>query len=161
MMAELRRIAGELQHAVEGEAWHGPAVLEILADVDARTAAAHPIAGAHSIWELLNHMTAWTGAVMRRMDGEAVELEGDRNFPPVIDGSDSSWKAAIARFQAAQKELLARFQSFPVEQLARTVPGRKYDFLFMFDGLVQHHLYHAGQMILLKKASAANREPGR
>ena len=53
MAAEIQRIAEQLRRAVDGEAWHGPAVMQILAGVDARTAAAHPLAEGHSLWEIL------------------------------------------------------------------------------------------------------------
>lgn len=152
MIPETARISDQLRRAVDGEAWHGPSVMEVLKDVDARTAAAHPIAGAHSIWELVHHVTAWTRAIMRRMDGQAVELSGDTDFPPVSDSSEAAWQAAVASFRTAQTELLTKLKSVTGEQLAATVPGRNYTYLFMFDGLVQHHLYHAGQMQLLKKA---------
>jgi uncharacterized damage-inducible protein DinB len=153
MIPETARIADQLRRSVHGEAWHGPSVLEVLDGVSAQTAAAHPIPSAHSIWELLNHMRAWTRAIIRRMDGQAVELEGDTNFPPVTDSSEQAWHQALSDFRAAQDELLARLTSVTSDQLLATVPGRDYNFLFMFDGLVQHHLYHAGQMALLKKAS--------
>jgi uncharacterized damage-inducible protein DinB len=152
MPSETERIADQLRRAVEGEAWHGPSVMEVLAGVDARTAASRPIAGAHSIWELLNHITAWTRAILRRMDGQAIELEGESDWPPVTNPSDASWQAAIASFRAAQDELLARLPAVTQQQLSAIVPGRKYNYQFMLDGLVQHHLYHAGQMALLKKA---------
>ncbi|HXF12524.1 MAG TPA: hypothetical protein VN517_05190, partial [Terriglobales bacterium] len=58
-MSETIRIAEELLLAFEGEPWHGPALLEILADVNAATAAAHPITNGHSIWELVLHVAAW------------------------------------------------------------------------------------------------------
>jgi uncharacterized damage-inducible protein DinB len=154
MAAEILRISDQLRRAVHGEAWHGPSVMETLKGVDADTAAAHPIAGAHSIWELLHHITAWTRAIMRRIDGHAVELSGDTDFPPVTDRSEAAWQGAISSFRDAQSELLTKLKSVSNGQLDDTVPGRNYTYLFMFDGLVQHHLYHAGQMALLKKAAA-------
>ncbi len=150
--AETTRITDQLRRAIHGEAWHGPAILEILDGVNAQAAAAHPVPNAHSIWELLNHVTAWTRAIMRRMDGRAVELDGDANFPPVANSSEQAWQRAVSDFRAAQDELLSKLASVTPDQLRATVPGRQYNFLFMFDGLVQHHLYHAGQMALLKKA---------
>src|SRR5438309_11155969 len=62
-------IADQLQRAFYGSAWHGPAVMEILEDVDALTAAAKPIENVHSIWELLLHVAAWDGAASTRVTG--------------------------------------------------------------------------------------------
>ena len=52
-------IADQLRRAFLRDAWHGPAVLELLADVDAETAAARPIPSVHSIWELVLHIAVW------------------------------------------------------------------------------------------------------
>jgi uncharacterized damage-inducible protein DinB len=155
MAAEIQRIAEQLRRAVDGEAWHGPSVMEILAGVDAHTAAAHPLAGGHSIWEILNHVTAWTRTVQRRLNGEAVELTGDDDWPPVSDTGDVAWQVAVESFRAAQRDLLAKLKSMSNDELGMFTPGKKYSYSFMLHGLVQHHLYHAGQMALLKKAGAA------
>jgi len=56
MKTELQRLEEQLERALEGEAWHGPSLLEVLEGVSAHQAAAHPIAGAHSIWELVLHL---------------------------------------------------------------------------------------------------------
>ena len=57
--SEGARIADQLRRAFYGSAWHGPAVLELLKDVDAATAAAKPLAEVHSIWELVLHIAVW------------------------------------------------------------------------------------------------------
>jgi hypothetical protein len=40
--SESALIAEQLRRAFDGDAWHGPALLELLQDVDAATAAAKP-----------------------------------------------------------------------------------------------------------------------
>jgi uncharacterized damage-inducible protein DinB len=159
MATDITRIADQLRHAVEGEAWYGPSVLETLSGVDARTAAAHPIRGVHSIWEILHHITAWSRAVLRRTDGQAVRLEGADDWPPVTDTSDAAWQSAIAAFRAAHQDLLAKLNSMSDDQLDRQVPGKKYNHYFQLHGLIQHHLYHAGQIAILKKAGSSSSAP--
>ncbi len=73
-MSEASRIADQLRRAFDGDAWHGDSVLEILNGVTAAQAAARPITHAHSIWELVLHIAAWDGVVLRRLGGAAVEL---------------------------------------------------------------------------------------
>jgi uncharacterized damage-inducible protein DinB len=67
---ESGRIADQLRRAFDGSAWHGPALIELLEDVDAATAAAKPRLKIHSIWELVLHIAAWDGAALRRLSGE-------------------------------------------------------------------------------------------
>src|SRR5208282_4382207 len=91
--SESARIADQLRRAFDGEAWHGDSLFEILEGVTAARAAARPIAGAHTIWELVLHVAAWDGAVLRRLGGAAVELSDAENFPPVRDASAAGWRA--------------------------------------------------------------------
>ena len=154
-MKETARIADQLRHAFEGHAWHGPALLKLLAGVDATTAAAHPLPDAHSIWELVLHIAAWDDAVNRRIvQRRSLNISAAKNFPPVKDKSPTAWKAAIAHLKKAHEELLITVSRMSDARLTEPVPGKNYNIYFMLHGVVQHELYHAGQIALLKKARA-------
>src|SRR5271154_6855463 len=81
--SEAARIADQLRRAFDGDAWHGPALLELLKDIDAPTAAAKPLPNVHSIWELVLHIAVWDRVACRRLSGEKYQPTGDANFPPV------------------------------------------------------------------------------
>jgi uncharacterized damage-inducible protein DinB len=151
-MSEAARIADQLRCAFEGSAWHGPAVLELLSDIDATTAASHPMPEAHSIWELVLHITAWDGAVNRRIvTRKAVTLNDAQNFPKVKDKSRAAWKETIALLKTTHKELVKTVAALPDSRLTDRVPGKNYNVYFMLHGVAQHELYHAGQIAILKK----------
>ncbi|HSB75833.1 MAG TPA: DinB family protein [Terriglobales bacterium] len=151
---EIARIADQLKRAFEGDAWHGPAVLEVLEGVSARAAAGKPLAGAHSIWEIVLHIAAWDGAIRRRMEGQALQLSPEQDFPAVTDTSDSAWKSALQTLKQRHAELIGALLAMPDYRLTSQVPGKDYDFYHMLHGAVQHELYHAGQIALLKKVAA-------
>ena len=102
-MSETKRIADQLHRAYHGGAWHGPALRELLAGVTAKQAAARPVRGAHTIWELVLHITAWKRAVFLRMQGRALSLSPAENFPPMPQASAVNWKQTLAALQAAQR----------------------------------------------------------
>lgn len=152
-MTEADRIAQQLENAFDGGAWHGPALMELLADVDAKTAAAHPVHGAHSIWELVLHVAAWDDAVNRRIVlRRALQLKMPQNFPPVTDKSPTAWKKAVAYAYQKHADLLKTVRGLSDRRLRERVAGKRYDIAFMLNGVAQHELYHAGQIALLKKA---------
>ena len=156
-MSETARIADQLRRAFSGEAWHGDSLLEILSGITAAQATARPVKRAHSIWELVLHITAWDNAVRRRLAGEAVDLSGEQNFPSVMDPSEGAWRRAVEQAKRVHDELIEAVTAFPDERLSEKVPGKKsepdwYNFYFMLHGVIQHELYHAGQIALLKKA---------
>jgi uncharacterized damage-inducible protein DinB len=153
-MTETFRLADQIRRAFEGNAWHGDSLLELLAGVNATTAAAKPIKDAHSIWELLLHIAAWDDAVRRRTGGTAVTVTDEENFPAVKDVSEAAWRQAVESVKQTHNELIKAVAAFPDSRLQEQVPGKTqnyYNFYYMFSGIVQHELYHAGQIALLKK----------
>jgi uncharacterized damage-inducible protein DinB len=153
-MSESARLADQMRRAFEGNAWHGDAVLKLLADVDAKTAAARPVTNAHTIWELVLHMAAWDDVVCRRAKGARVSLSDKQNFPPVVDDSEAAWRESVEQLKRTHEQLVKTVAAFPDSRLAKQVPGKKatyHNFFYMFSGIVQHELYHAGQIALLKK----------
>lgn len=156
---ETHRLADLLERAVRGGAWHGPALAESLIGVDAATAAAHPVPDGHSIWEIVLHAAAWTDIARRRMAGEAadrVPLEED--WPPITDTSEEAWKAARATLDEAQRRLHADLLALPEDCLEDCVAGSDPTIRGLLLGLLQHHTYHAGQIVILKKAVAGAAE---
>jgi uncharacterized damage-inducible protein DinB len=152
LSSEPALIADQLRRAFEGDAWYGPALLELLEDVDAATAAAKPLAHVHSIWELMLHVSAWEGAACRRLGGETVQLTGKANFPVVPKPTEVAWRKAVARVKRTHERLVNTVAGLTESGLRERVPGKKYDFYFMLHGVVQHEVYHAGQIAILKKA---------
>jgi len=149
---EAALIADQLRRAFYGEAWHGPAVIELLADVDAATAAAKPLANAHSIWELVLHIAAWDNAGMVRLGGEKCQLTGLDNFPLVSKATEAAWRKSVAETRRTHDKLVKIVAALSDSRLRERVPGKKYDFYHLLHGIAQHELYHAGQIALLKKA---------
>jgi uncharacterized damage-inducible protein DinB len=150
--AESVLIGEQLRRAFEGDAWHGPALLELLEDVDAATAAAKPLPSVHSIWELVLHIAVWDGAASRRLAGEKFQPTGVANFPIVPRPSEVAWRKAVAHAKRMHDALVKTVAALPESRLRERVPGKKYDFYFMLHGVTQHELYHAGQIAILKKA---------
>jgi uncharacterized damage-inducible protein DinB len=152
---ELARIEAVLQSTFEGPAWHGPAVLELLASVDARQAASHPIPGAHSIWELVLHLAGTYGLVLRRLRGDVSPFTDAEDWPPVPATTEANWRASVEALGARSREIRAAVKAFDAGRLADPlVPVPDYSAYVQFVGVTQHDLYHAGQIALLKKMLA-------
>jgi uncharacterized damage-inducible protein DinB len=155
-MSQTALLADQIRRAFEGEAWHGDSLLELLAGVEAKTAAARPIPKAHTIWELVLHIAAWDNAVIRRAGGSTVTLSDEQNFPSVKDASEAAWQRTLEAVKKTHNDLVKTVAAFPDSRLQDQVPGKNqdyYDFYYMFSGIAQHELYHAGQIALLKKFS--------
>lgn len=156
MSQECVRIADQLRRAFHGEAWHGPSVREVLSGITAEQAKAHPVLHAHSIWELVLHIEAWVRAPLASMNGtpmpEPAVLGTEIDWPSVKAANAAEWESAKGHLFSRADALVHAMEQFGNERLSKNVPGRDYQFAFMLDGVVQHTLYHAGQIAVLKKA---------
>ena len=155
--SETARIADQLRRAFDGHAWHGPSLLELLEDIDATAAATKPLPNAHSIWELVLHIAAWDDAVRRRVGGTKLKLTALQNFPRPPQPTEAAWRDAIKQLKRTHEALVTAVASLADSRLRERVPGKGHDIYFMLHGVVQHELYHAGQIAILKKARTANK----
>jgi uncharacterized damage-inducible protein DinB len=151
-MSQIDLIVDQLRRAFDGEAWHGPAFMEVLEGTDAKTAAARPIPTAHSIWELVLHLAGWERVITRRLRGEKLTLSDEENFGHITSVSENSWREAVKTLRQNHDELIQATSSLPESKLSETVPGKSYSTLFMLLGAVQHAAYHGGQIALLKRS---------
>lgn len=150
---EVERIEDQLKRAHEGSAWHGPALNEVLSDVTAEQAAAKPIEGTHSIWELVLHIAAWENAVRKMLVKEHVKVTDEENFPTVSDTSEEAWQKTIAHVADVNNRLREAVKVSSNELLNELmIPGdERYSTYVTLHGAVQHTLYHTGQIVILKK----------
>lgn len=146
---ETRRIADQLRRAYDGPAWHGPCLRELLDDITPEQAARRPVASAHSIQELVLHITAWMRIARERLTATEVrEVKPEENWTP----SRPSWPETRSALESEQRALEQAILAFPAHRLHEQAPATEpQTFYVLLHGAVQHNLYHAGQIALLKK----------
>jgi hypothetical protein len=154
MNTECARIADQLTRAFTGDPWHGPPLREILNGVTAAQARNRPLYSAHTIWELVVHIDLYVQAALDAVRGTSMPrwygTEGD--WPRIEDRTEPAWTATTdSLFQAADR-LAAAIAELTDERLREPVPGREYSIYYLLHGIVQHSLYHGGQIAMLKKA---------
>jgi uncharacterized damage-inducible protein DinB len=154
-MSETARIADQALKMFEGGAWHGPSVLEVLANVNAEMAASYPIPSAHNIWELVLHLIATQDLLLRRIRGEVAGLKTEDFWLPVPPVSEPAWAETVERLKRQETELRQAIGDFPDERLDVVLMTGGSTAYNNFHGHVQHNAYHAGQIALLKKAQRA------
>jgi uncharacterized damage-inducible protein DinB len=150
-MSATNRILDLIDRAFEGEAWHGPSLTEAIAGLPAATAARRPPRAAHTNWGLVEHVASWNETVARRLAGEAPGVPDEYNFPPVPKPTPAGWKAAQQRLERSRVEFRGVVEGFPVAKLGRVRPGTDQTWYLMIHGQIQHVLYHAGQIAVLRR----------
>jgi uncharacterized damage-inducible protein DinB len=151
-MSERRRILDLLDRAYRAKAWSGPSLLETLDGVGAGLAAKRPVRGGHSIWELVEHVASWNELVARRLGGEKPVVTPEINFPRVVKTTPAAWRASLRRLARTQARFRREVARFPVAKLGRRRPRLDHTWSVLIHGQIQHGLYHAGQIAMLRRA---------
>ena len=153
-MSEVRRIRGHLRATFDGTPWHGASLWKILDGVGAHEASGHWVADAHSIWELVLHMTYWRSVVLEALAGRSIAAHKPNtpeDWRTPDDTSEAAWQETRDALRRTQDEILAALDDLDDERLQEDVPEGKYSFYVLLHGIVQHDVYHAGQISLLRK----------
>jgi uncharacterized damage-inducible protein DinB len=151
-MTEIHRILDQMDRAFSGDAWHGPPLMRLLDGVSAEDASKHIVPGAHSMWELVHHIGAWNSIVQHRLQGEKVDVTTERDWPPVWEVSEPAWKRALENLAESRSRLRQVAADVRDDQLDEKVGATTVTRYQILHGVIQHDLYHAGQIAVLKKA---------
>jgi uncharacterized damage-inducible protein DinB len=153
----LATISGSLQRSVSGDPWHGSSLQKLLSDVTAAEVASRPIAGAHSIAEIVVHIVAWMEEVGSWLEGAPRAMTDERDWP-----KPGAWPQPLEQLMAAHDRLQQRLAAFPESRLSHVIGGDRdpsagtgLSFEATLVGVAEHNAYHGGQIALLKRAARA------
>src|SRR5580765_784284 len=155
------QLSNHIKRAVTGPMWHGAAFDELLAHVSPEQAAARPITGAHSIWEIVLHVTAWAEIALARLHGQRTgDPAPDEDWPPVR-GSDAAanWQGARERLRESYRALATDTRRLEPPAFDEKVAGADYSVSNLLHGVIEHGTYHGGQIALLKRALEKEGQP--
>src|SRR4051812_37364363 len=125
-MSRATRVAEHIERTATGPMWHGPALLEVLDGVNREQALARPLGQAHTIWELVLHVTAWCEIARLRLNGDATgDPTPEQDWPPVpASGTDAvaDWPTAVAGLLQSHRDLAAATRVLDDATLDALVP---------------------------------------
>ena len=145
-MNQTERIADAYRAATIKGAWYGPTVAELIAKVPPEFATTPPVPGAHSVSELLQHLLLWNERIRNTSDGQPMpRWDAEKEWAePAIP-----WNELVARWNLSRDLLEEKIRNFPIQDLTKQVAGRSYPYETMFHGIVQHAIYHSGQIAMV------------
>jgi uncharacterized damage-inducible protein DinB len=152
-------LAEQIRGACVGPSGFDVALMDSLQGVTAEMAVQKPAGSTHSIWELLLHIVNWEEISTRRLNGEFIKWERDTemDWPALSDRSEARWRELLARIDRSNANFVETVSKLTDAELATPTTGRKDTRHEMVLGMLQHSVYHAGQIVILKKLIAAAR----
>jgi uncharacterized damage-inducible protein DinB len=145
-MTQTQQIADSYRAVTIKGAWYGPSLAELLAQISPELATKPPAPGAHTISALLQHLLLWNERVRNTSESTPMprwEAEKEWAEPPI------PWNELVPRWNQSRDLLEAQIRNFPIADLAKQVPGRTYPYETLLPGIVQHTIYHSGQIAMV------------
>src|ERR1700744_2162860 len=157
-MTTSEKLSAQLTRILSGNAWYGPNVYDILAQVTFEAAYEKPPGSVHNIAEIVLHMIAWTEEVMDRMNGLTAGVPSSGDWPPTGTPDEQKWQNYVNDLKLVNVNLMGLIQNFPEEQWSEPMNdernrelGNGVTYEELVNGLIQHHIYHSGQIAILRR----------
>jgi uncharacterized damage-inducible protein DinB len=146
----------QLSTVLSGNAWYGPNVYQLLDQVTFEAAYEKPPGSIHNIAEIVLHMIAWAEEVMDRMNGQIPGTPASGDWPDTGAPDEQKWQNYVNDLKLVNVNLQEVIRNFPPEQWDEIIPDErepKVDFTYaeLIEGLIQHYVYHSGQIALLNR----------
>jgi uncharacterized damage-inducible protein DinB len=143
---EINRIIKALEGNINGNPWFGDNLQKQLEGIDSKKATKIPVGLNHSIAEILTHMMAWRQFVVEKLNGNA-----EYEVWEIPSLNIAEWENILTQLADNQAILLETIYKKGEEQLDLKVDNRQYNFRFILAGIIQHDIYHIGQISIIKK----------
>jgi uncharacterized damage-inducible protein DinB len=143
----------QLEEIYSGKPWYGEPVLNIFNQISPEDAVEKLTPVTHSIAELVFHMITWRDFAVKLLQGdeEFDVKQNDRNDWRELNLKDENlWRYALSEFDKTHKMLISELNNFNEVKLNIDIPLRNYNYEFLLTGLIQHDIYHLGQISLIK-----------
>lgn len=157
-MTTTEKLTQELANVLSGAPWYGDPVYTIIEKVTFETAYEKPEHAAHNIAEIVLHMLAWTEEVIDRMNGLPSGVPTSGDWPPTGNPDQQKWQNYVNDLKLVNVNLLGVMRDFPEEQWSEPINdernrelGAGVTYEALMNGLIQHHVYHSGQIALLTR----------
>jgi hypothetical protein len=151
MNKEMQSIIRNLQNTISGEPWYGKPISVLMAEVDSSKASVRPYNKGHSLNDILYHMIFWSEYTIHCVNLNSPVGGFEKLDWPALVPTEDSWQNGISEFKNIHQKLIELLQTKEDEFLKVMIPGTNYNFRFLLNGLIQHNIYHGGQIAYLTK----------
>jgi uncharacterized damage-inducible protein DinB len=145
------QLQAELKNVLWGQPWYGNSVYVTLTGITFESALKRPPGGAHTIAEIVLHMISWTEEVIDRINEKPASLPLGGDWPDPGEFDELKWNLYLDDLKLVNNNLLRAIQDFPEEKWQEQIIDERNEepivtYAEMVRGLIQHHIYHQGQI---------------
>ena len=154
MKTRTKELIRALSQAFEGEAWYGQSVMKKLENVPYKIGYKTCIPDSHSVAEIVGHLIAWKRFAVKKLRSNTsydIKIDSEIDWPLIEIGSPEEWEELKHRLVVAQSEIYKCLEEKIDDGfLDEKVKGKNYNFEYLIRGIIQHDIYHLGQIGLIE-----------
>jgi uncharacterized damage-inducible protein DinB len=149
---KINEFINRFEEIYSGNPWYGNSMSEVLKNISPQNAVKKINPHSHSIVELVYHIINWRNFTIKKLQGDKdydVKQNDDNDWRILDYNNNNLWKESLTEFERTHNALMAELKNFREEALIEIVPTRKFSFEYLLGGLIQHDVYHLGQISLI------------
>jgi DinB superfamily len=140
----IARVINHLENFYNGDNWVTSNLSEKVFSLPASEVSKRIPGYVYTIAQQVAHIVAWRNFGVEKLNGNGDFDITDNSADDWPEPGD--WVALQKKFVDCHRDLIKAINCFPIDKWYTTVPGRKYSFLFLIEGIVEHDYYHYGQI---------------
>jgi len=152
MKSRVEKLVFQFENVFRGTPYYGDSVSNILDQITFESAN-NSVNNGHSIAQILQHMLAWRILAIEHLKGNVdydIELGSNVDWPDIKMNTPLQWKSLNEAFANSNEVLIELLGEKTDDWLNSKMPKKEFSYNFMLKGILQHDIYHSGQINLLK-----------
>lgn len=154
MKENIKEIIRSLSETFEGGPWYGKSVMRKLENVPYIIGYKSCVPESHTVAQIVGHLIAWKKFAVEKLKGNndySLEIDTNDDWPNIEVHSQKEWEELKRELVATQGEIYELLNEKEDDSfLDEKVDGKDYNFGYLLKGLVQHDIYHIGQIGLIE-----------
>ena len=148
-----QQIILHLETVLSGEPWYGRSIYTLLEEAGIGDVYKRPAGSNHSMIELLYHMETWAAYTLSVIKEEPLsQIKSIESLDwRTIEPKEYNWENGLAQFKSTNQEIIELLNTKEDRFLDQVLDDKNYNFRFLLYGMIDHHIYHAGQIAYVKK----------
>lgn len=149
---KIKELVNQVATIYGGPAWYGNSIKETLKELSEEAAFWAPKKNAHSIAQLVWHMVYWRQSLIKRLAGDTTyksSMKSEDNWSNKEKLKALGWPTIEELLHSSQQQLIQVLEK-QNDTLLTEVYKAEATFNDLITGIIQHDLYHLGQVAYLK-----------
>ena len=137
----------QLEMVWDGTPWYGLPFEKTLDDLNEDYVFKKETGFTHSIAEVLVHVNSWRQNLLEMLAGNgsfAILPDSELDWAGHVD--EMNWTDILNETKSLHQTVLTALSNQSDDLLEKTVPEREYNYKYLIHGVVQHDIYHLGQI---------------